>query len=270
MDPNDPLVPVVGPEGQVQTLTQPHTVVDSTDLLQQMRMTLRRPVPVQAPQGRYTRYCSREHSITQGQISLAWKGIQATAQHLGANHIYFPPDIINLHYDTLDLSRETISAAFDQQATHDRLFHIVCVRYRGYPKRYFAIGEHLRPRNGPEKQIFTADERDPADDTVKRLKAWYSRYMNTADRPPEADRHRRWLPTHYGNSESDTYATGHKVAYCFKVASELFHQVHGSLTIHHPAPLPDNEPRPNRDLILGASGSDTAHVNSFLALSDLY
>ncbi|RGP76768.1 hypothetical protein FSPOR_1 [Fusarium sporotrichioides] len=271
MDINDPLVPVNGPEGKVVILAQNSTIT-STDEERRMQMTLPWPQPFYAPPSTYTRYCSTEHSITRGQISLAWDGVQATAQHLGVTNIYFPPDIMTLDYNHLSLpgQGQTIPAAFDPAATHDLLFHIVRVRYgEGYP-RYFAIRENLRERDGPEKVVYVADEEDEADDTVDRLQAWYDRYMGNRDRAPEADRHRSWGNTVYGNSEAGTYATGHKVAYCFKIASHLFHLHDGRLTVNYQAPGQQRRHIPHWNIVYDAAGSDTAHVNAFLSLNDLY
>ncbi|KAF5588358.1 hypothetical protein FPANT_6635 [Fusarium pseudoanthophilum] len=212
MDPNDHLVPVKGPEGRVQVLTDGTTIL-TTDPRQQMEITL--------PWPRVSNACP-------SQISLAWKGVHATAQHLDITKIYMPPDIITLDYDgmTHDPLEQSISDDFDPAITHDVLFHIMCIRNKGFPKRYFTIVEALRRPHGPEKKIYCADEMDDADDTVQRLMSWYDRYTNTRDSAPDADRHSTWVDTIYGNSKAITYATGHKVAYCFKIASLLFYLAH--------------------------------------------
>jgi hypothetical protein len=200
---------------------------------------------------------------------LAWKGVHATAQHLDITNIYMPSDIITLDYDgmTHDPLEQSISDGFDPAATHDVLFDIICIWNKGFSKSHFAIVELLRRPRGPEKKIYCADEMDEADDTVQRLMSWYDRYMNTRDRAPDADRHRTWVDTIYGNSKATTYATGHKVAYCFKKASLLFCRK-GIILVKdetgNPGDLSD------QDFRFGASRSDTAHINSFLAIDNLY
>lgn len=180
-----------------------------------------------------------------------------------------PPDIITLDYDgmTHDPLGQSISDDFDPATTHDVLSHIICIRNKGFPKSYFAIAELLRRPHGPEKKIYCADEIDEADDTVQRLMGWYDRYMGTRDRAPDADRKCTWVDTIYGNSKATTYATGHKVAYCFKIASLLFCKK-GSLMVKDEAGNPGD--LPDHDIRFGASGSDTAHINSFLAINSLY
>ncbi|KAF5543261.1 hypothetical protein FNAPI_9709 [Fusarium napiforme] len=232
MDPNDHLVPVKGPEGRVQVLTDGTTIL-TTDPRQQMELTL--------PWPRVANACP-------SQISLTWKGVHATAEHLDITNIYMPPDIITLDYDdmTHDPLEQSISDDFDPATTHNVLFHIICIRYKGFPKRYFTIIELLRRPHGPEKKIYCADEIDEADDTVQRLMSWYDRYINIRDRAPDADRHRTWVDIIYGNSKANTYATGHKVAYCFKIASLLFCKK-GSLMVKdeagNPGDLPDHDIR---------------------------
>ncbi|EWG50603.1 hypothetical protein FVEG_09771 [Fusarium verticillioides 7600] len=268
MDPNDHLVPVKGPEGRVQVLTDGTTIL-KTDPRQQMEITLPWPRVANARPSRHSQYCTTAHSITQGQISLAWKGAHTTAQHLDITNIYMPPDIITLDYDGMAHGplEQSIFDDFDPTTTHDVLFHIICIRNKGFPKRYFAIVELLRRPRGPEKKIYCANVMDETDDTVQRLMSWYDRYMDTRDRAPDADRHRTWVDTIYGNSKATTYATRHKVAYCFKIASLLFCKK-GSLMVKDEAGNPGD--LPNQDIRFGASGSDTALINSFLAINSLY
>jgi hypothetical protein len=269
MDPNDQMVPVKGPEGKVQIVANNSTVRSTEPRCERFKM--HEPQEIIINEGDYTRYCTNAEPITRGQIDLAWNGVLATAYQLDRTNVYMPSDIITLNYHELDEDPdEFISADFDPDQLHDDVFLMVCMKYRGYLKRYFIITEDLRVRDGPEKRVFDVEGLDVLNDTIQMLQIWYNNYINGANDPDKDDRDPVWLPPIFGDNDGNTYATGHKVAYCFKIASSWFH-LEGNdnqLTIRSERGVP-RPPVTQLDLYGGAAGSDTAHVNAFLALSHM-